>query len=309
VALFVVGLALVIYFAEKLVKGAVHTSLGFGVSAFLIAVVFIGFDPENLAVGTVASARGAPGIALGTIVGAAMVAIAFAFGVTALLAPMKFERAPARVLAVPVAAVALLGLLAADGLLSRADGVILLAAFGLALLVLFRMTRRGFDVEPTGEVAESLEEGDRLGRWKAFGLLVVSIAAIVLGSEMLVAGSERIIVRLGLSETVFGMTVLAFLVSVEELARELPAAMEGRPEISFGNVVGSALAFFLFNAGIIALANPVPVGSRVLRFYLPVAFAAIVLVSLFVWARSVSRAAGVVLVLLYLAFVLGGYVT
>ena len=68
--MFVVGLALVIYFAEKLVKGAVGTAIGFGISAFLVSVIFIGFDPENLAVGTVGSAEEVAGIALGSIIGA-----------------------------------------------------------------------------------------------------------------------------------------------------------------------------------------------------------------------------------------------
>ena len=78
---------------------------------------------------------------------------------------------------------------------------------------------------------------------------------------MLVSGSETIIEHLGLSDTVFGMKILAFLVSMEELARELPAAMKGRPDISFGNVVGYMLAFFLFNAGIIVLVSPVTVDA------------------------------------------------
>lgn len=91
-ALFVVGLGLVICFAERLVKGTVGMSVSFGVSTFLISVIFIGFDPENLAVGAVASYEGVAGIALGSIIGAAMVAIAFAFGITAMLAPMRFEK-------------------------------------------------------------------------------------------------------------------------------------------------------------------------------------------------------------------------
>jgi cation:H+ antiporter len=88
IAFFGVGLGLILFFAEQLVKGAVGTSVGFGVSAFLISVVFIGFDPENLAVGAVAAAEGAAGIALGSIIGAAMVALALAFGITALVVPM-----------------------------------------------------------------------------------------------------------------------------------------------------------------------------------------------------------------------------
>ena len=55
--MFGVGLGLIIFFAEQLVKGVVGTSMGFGLSAFLLSVIFIGFDPDNLAVGTVASAE------------------------------------------------------------------------------------------------------------------------------------------------------------------------------------------------------------------------------------------------------------
>jgi cation:H+ antiporter len=92
--LCLVGLALVIWSAERLVEGVVGTSLGFGVSAFVVSVVFVGFDPENLAVGAVGAVQGLPGIAAGSVIGAAMVAVGLAFGVTALLAPMRFARAP-----------------------------------------------------------------------------------------------------------------------------------------------------------------------------------------------------------------------
>jgi cation:H+ antiporter len=125
---------------------------------------------------------------------------------------------------------------------------------------------------------------------------------------MLVKASETIIARLGLSDTVFGMTILAFLVSIEELARELPAAMKGRPEISFGNVVGSIIAFFLFNAGIIALANPVTVNADVLRFYLPLCFVTVIVVLVFMMTKNIPRWAGGILVVLYLIFVVGSFI-
>ena len=156
-ALFVVGLGLVICFAERLVKGTVGMSVSFGVSTFLISVIFIGFDPENLAVGAVASYEGVAGIALGSIVGAAMVAIALAFGITAMLAPMRFEKVSRVLLAVPILAVLLLHGLGADGQLSRADGAILLAGFLLSILVLIFLSKRGLDIRASGEVAEMLE--------------------------------------------------------------------------------------------------------------------------------------------------------
>ena len=85
------------------------------------------------------------------------------------------------------------------------------------------------------------------------------------------------------------MTVLAFLVSIEELERELPAARQGRPDISFGNVLGSILAFFLCNAGIIALVQPVPVDRAVLTFYLPVAFITIAVLTGFMLTKRMPR--------------------
>jgi len=308
-ALFLVGVGLVIYCAEKLVKGAVGTSLGFGVSAFLISVVFIGFDPENLAVGMAGAYEGLAGIALGSIIGAAMVAIALAFGITALLAPMHFAAVPRRILAVPLLAVLLFVALAWDGWLGRMDGVVLLAAFVAAILYLLRQSRRGLDIRAGGEVAETLAKAAPPGKWRSLGLLLAALAGIVAGSELVVRSAETLIATLGLSETVFGMTILALLLSIEELARELPAARQGRADISYGNVAGSILAFFLFNAGLMALVRPVPVDGQVLRFYLPVCLVTVATITAFMLQKRVSRWAGATLVLLYAVFVAGAYMS
>jgi cation:H+ antiporter len=304
--LCLVGLVLVIWSAERLVEGVVGTSLALGISAFVVSVVFVGFDPENLAVGAVGATQGLSGIAAGSVIGAAMVAVGLAFGVTALLAPMRFAQAPRRVLAIPIAAMLFFGALAFDGTLSRADGAVLLAAFALAVLELLRLSRRGLEVRPTGEVAETLEHEARRPP-RALGLLVLSLAGLVLGSELLVAGSERLLARFGLSDTVYGMTFLALAVSVEELARELPAARRGRPEISFGNVAGSILAFFLCNAGVIALIRPIAVDPSVIRFYLPVCLFTAAFGTICLAALHVPRWAGGVLVAAYVVFFAGAY--
>jgi cation:H+ antiporter len=308
VLLFVLGLFVVIYSAEKLVKGVVSTSIRFGISTFLISVIFIGFDPENLAVGATGSAEGLSGIALGSIIGAAMVAIGLAFGVTALVVPMKFEQVPKRILIVTILAVVLLGGLALDGELSRIDGAILLAGFVVSISYLVRLTKSGLDIKPVGEVAETIGEIDKISKRKSVIILLLSLIGIIIGSQALVTASETIIGNLGLSDTVFGMTILAFLVSIEELARELPAARKGRPEISFGNVTGSILAFFLMNAGIIALVRPIAVDSQTLRFYLPVCLGTVVTISLFMMTKRISRWAGGILIALYAIFIVGGYV-
>lgn len=304
---FGVGLGLIIFFAEQLVKGVVGTSMGFGLSTFLLSVIFIGFDPDNLSVGAVASAEGVSGIALGSILGGAMVAVAFAFGISALVAPMTFAQVPPQVLGVQMLAVVLFASLALDGQLSRVDGAILLVGFVIAVLYLLRLGRRGLDIKPSGEVGHRLQKGKIPGKWPSLGLFLLSLAAIVVGSEMLVSGAQTLLTRFQISDLPFGMTILAFLVSIEELERELPAARQGRPDISFGNVLGSVLAFFLCNAGIIALVRPVPVDRAVLTFYLPLAFVTTAVVSGFMLTKRIPRWAGSVFILLYALFVIGGW--
>ncbi|MGK7370088.1 MAG: sodium:calcium antiporter [Candidatus Halalkalibacterium sp. M3_1C_030] len=304
---FIFGLLLVVYFSEKLVEGVVGTSLSFGVSAFLISVIFIGFDPENLFLGGVATYEAASGIALGTILGSAMVAIGLAFGITALIAPMEFKSAPAGIVIVPVASICLLVLLSLDGMLTRLDGIYLLGGFFLALWYLVRLSTKGLDIKATGEVAETIEKDKVPPAWKSVTILILSLAAIIGGSEMLISGSRSIIGSIGLDETVFGMTILALLISIEELARELPAALKGRPDISYGNVSGSILAFFLFNAGIIALINPIPIPTEVLYFHLPICGLTVVFIAMCMLAKRVTRWSGVILILLYTVFFGGSF--
>ncbi|MDX1636873.1 MAG: hypothetical protein R3281_02810 [Balneolaceae bacterium] len=307
VLLFAAGLLLVLFFSEKLVESTVGTSLNFGISAFLVSVIFIGFDPENLAVGAVASVEKMNGIATGTIFGSAMVAIALALGITALIVPLRFDEVPGSILAIPVISTALLGVLCLDGELGRVDGILLLAAYAGAVGFLLYLSGNGADVRPSGELRKSLEEAEQMSGWQSAGWLLVSLAAIYAGSEMLLTGTGFLIGYWQLSETVTGMTVLALVISMEELARELPAALKGRPEIAYGNVVGSILAFFLFNAGCIALLGPVTVDQSVTTFYLPICIGTVLFLAAVMSKNTIPRWAGALLFAIYLLFFIRGF--
>lgn len=309
ITLALAGIAVVVFFSEQLVKGVVGVSLNFSVSAFLISVIFLGFDPENLGVGAVGSYESFDGIATGSIIGAAMVAMALALGVTALLVPLQFKTIKKRLLVVPLLSVLLFGALILDRHLSRWDGVILLAGYVLAVIYLIFLNRKGITIKAGGEVAETLEKEKLPHKWKSAGLMLISLAAIIGGSEMLVSGSRVILDEFNMSDTVYGMTILAFLVSIEEIARELPAAMKGKADISMGNVIGSVLAFFLFNAGIIALVSPVEVSAETVQFFLPISLATIIFIlALLLFLKKIPRWAGGVLIAAYIFFILISYV-
>jgi cation:H+ antiporter len=302
VVVALVGLALILVAAERLVGAAVGVAVAVRLAPFTIAVVFIGFDPEKLFVGATAARNHSPGIALGSILGAAMVAVALAFGITAILAPVRIRNASPSLLAVPAASGVLLAGVAVDGELSRLDGAILVAGYAVAVAYLWRLGRRGVAIEAEGEAAEALERPP--SRWRAIGLLAVSLGVLVVGSELLVDRARELIDAAGWSETAAGMSIVALAVSVEELARELPAARRGHPELAVGNVAGSMLAFFAFNAGVAALVQPIDVPDQVITTQIPIVLATVIVVIWLLARNAVGRAGGVILLLCYAAFVL-----
>ncbi|MBD3338929.1 MAG: sodium:calcium antiporter [Candidatus Lokiarchaeota archaeon] len=309
IIIFVIGIAIVVYSAEKLVKGIVGLSLRFvGLSAFLITTIFLGFDPENLFVGATGTIENLSGIALGSIIGATMVAITLALGITVLFVELKFKKISKSILAVSFLSGVLLLLLSIDGTISRPDGIVLLGAFGLSIYYLSTLSKKGIDIKPAGEIKESLKERQNLNKQYSIYIFTASLIGIIVGSEFLIRGAKPIINYLGLTDTIFGMTLLALLISIEELARELPAALKGRSDITFGNIVGSILHFFLLNAGLIALVNPIKVDRQTLYYYFPIVLITILLISLFILRKKIPRWAGAVFIAIYVIFFIGSYI-
>jgi cation:H+ antiporter len=304
IGIFILGVALVVGSAEKLVESLVGVSLAFGVSTFLLGVLLVGFDAENLAVGVDASARGLPEVALGTIIGASLVAIAFALGLTALITPIRLDVSRKGVLLVaPLAVLLLAWLLSLDGELSRLDGGLLLIGFAVIVGYLLWESQRGLVIR--GEAEEAMEEAQREhhGRLFYIALVVAALVDLAVGAEMVVWSTRRILALFDLPTTVFGMIVVAFAISMEELARTLVPALKGRAEISLGNVVGSAAYFFTFNAGLIALTAPVVVPPATQLAHYPFAFAAAALVGLIAIKQGMGRAVGALLLGIYGSFV------
>lgn len=150
--------------------------------------------------------------------------------------------------------------LAADGELSRVDGGLLLASFFplVAAVVLGRP-------KPEQETGERPER-PRLLAVKVAGGLV----GLIVGAELLVFGTERVVSELGFSETVFGLLVVAAAVSFEEVVLEALPAFRGFPELSVGNALGTLVFLLTGSLGVIVLARPLAVPAGVVDSHLPV---------------------------------------
>jgi cation:H+ antiporter len=291
---FAGGVWLLIESVEGLVKNLRAWALAAGVSGVLVGALVLGFDVESTAAGVAATLKDLPGTALGTSIGAAIFLLTIGLGTAALIAPFTI-RPPLTLLGAAGAATALAIALCADGHLSRLDGGVLLGAFFplVAAIVLGRPRAE----PPTGE------------RHTAPTLLVPKVvgglAGLVVGAELLVFGTQRIVTELGLSETVFGLLVVAAAVSFEEVVIEALPAFRGFPELSVGNALGTLVFLLTGSLGIIALTRPIDIPASVVRYDLPALALTMLLAGALLARGRLRRIEGALLLGAYAAYATG----
>lgn len=298
-AAFALSIWLMVEGAEKFTEGMLRASVRWGVGTFVLGYLISGIDLENLAVGTVAATNGQPGISMGTVIGSAIFLLLFAVGLTAVIHPLDAQ-VPRRLLLLTLASPLPMLVLAVDGTLSRLDGIVLLV-LAAALIAYVLHTAR---THPLLQVKER-----KLGKayrprptWWAAALLVGGSVAITAGAELFSWSVHGMLGWLEWSGTRFGMLIVAAAVSAEEVPRMLAPARRGHAGMSIGNILGTVMFFALFNLGIIAIVHPVTLDPSTLTFHWPVMYAALLLVTLFLWFGRITRAAGVLLLALYAAY-------
>lgn len=293
-----VGLVILIVAGDTLVKGAVNLALRLGIPALVVSltVVAFGTSAPELLVSVQAILDGAPGLALGNVVGSNTANVLLVLGVPALIAVMRTAgHDTRRDFLYMLAATGLFIAFCLTGELVWWHGVVLLIALATVLVATF-MTTRGEDVE-----VEGAEPG--LSGWKMSFYLLLGLIGLPLGAGLLVEGSTSIARAYGVSETVIGLTLVAIGTSLPELATTVMAAIRRHADVALGNVIGSNLFNLLGIMGIAVLVGPVPVEPGFIQKDLWVMLAATLLLIPFVFLkRDITRLWGVGLTALYLGY-------
>jgi len=310
---FAAGLVVIVVGAEMLLRGASRIAAALGIKPILIGltVVAVGTSAPELAVGVTAALEGRGALAIGNIAGTNMVNILFILGLSAAMRPLPLQLQSIR-LDVPVMIASALALLvmAFDGVLSRVDGLVLLAAACVYLATLIRLSRRESAAmvreyaEEFGPQALKTERGALAKSWDGL-LLAVGIALTVLGADLLVAGAADLARAFGVSDAIIGLTIVAIGTSAPELATTVVSTIKDDRDVAIGNLLGSSITNILVILGLTCLAasDGVDVSPDVLRIDLPLAAAvAIVCWPVFRSDRTVSRREGVAFVAAYLVY-------
>ena len=309
----VVGLVCLVFGAEWLVRGAstVATKLGVAPIVVGLTVVAFGTSAPEMAVSVSGALSGNADVAIGNVVGSNTFNILAILGLSAAISGLSIEQ---RLLKFDIPVLILItvvvyGLILND-VVGRIEGAVLFVGVIAYTSWLLRGARKGESPAVEAEYKEAVEsvEGSTFSQSLAFqiGLVLVGLALLVLGSQLLVNSATEIASALGVSDLVIGLTVVAAGTSLPELATSVLAAIRGQRDIAVGNVVGSNIFNLLAVLGASAAvsSNGVAVNSEVIRLDFPVMLAATIVLLPICWnGFMIKKWEGSFLVVFYIAYV------
>lgn len=311
--LVLAGLLLLYYGAEYLVTGSSRLALSFGVRPLVVGLTVVAFATSmpELMVSLLATTRGASSMAAGNIIGSNIANIGLILGVAALITPVVVARSTlVREMPIMIVASIVVYLVALDGEIAFMNGLGLFLSL-LGFLVYCLITARVPLIPEDGEVDKAIH-ATVTRRGRNIALVLVGMAGLGLGAELMVRGAVMIATLLGVSELVIGLSIVALGTSLPELAASVMSAWKGEMDISVGNVIGSNIFNVLFVLGICPMIRPITIEPRVLSIDFPImlAFCAllIALLTMIPPRLQLDRKRGVLLLGAYLLFVVSLFV-
>ena len=306
ILLLALGFVALILGANWLVNGATSVGIRAKLSPLIIGLTIVAFGtslPEMI-VNIFSCAKGSPGLAIGNIIGSNTMNILLILGVSALIWPIDVSRISIR-RDIPVGffATLVIALMANDFFMSKDQTIEVNWVEGIVLL-LFSFAYLAFTVLKKSP-EEAVEESQEAMPWgKTILQLVIGIAGLYAGGE-LVSNNAQILARnWGMSESTIGLTVVATATSLPELITSIVAATKKNSGIAIGNVLGSNILNIFMVLGVSALITPLPFEPLMNKQLIILAIANFLML-LFVFTgkgRKISRWEGVLLTLGYVGF-------
>lgn len=301
--LLILGFVLLVKGADFFVEGSSSVAKLLRIPTIIIGLTIVAFGTSapELAVSISASLSGSNDIAVGNVIGSNIFNLMMVLGLCSLLAPMPMDKKILNgdYLYAILAAVVMLLLFGFDHDLSRLDGIILLIMFAYFM---GKTVRSALKDRAAGTDDDDEEEIKVLSPLLSVVYIIGGMAAIVIGGNLVVDNASLIAASFGLSETLIGLTVVAFGTSLPELVTSMVASKKGENGLALGNVIGSNLFNILFVLATSTTISPMKVD--VLSTFDAIFLIA---VSALIWLMAkkdyqIGRMRGAIMVALYLTY-------
>lgn len=302
IILIIIGMALVLWGAERLTDGAVAIAQRMNVPEIVIGltIVAMGTSMPEFCVSFAGALKGTADLAVGNVVGSNIFNAMLIVGVAAMVAPMSILKSTVKK-DIPFAVFASLILfqLCLNNRITRIEAFVLLIMFAVFMIYTVMGAKNGM---PTASEEEAKKNKSK-GLSKDVFYVVAGLAALIVGSNIFVDNATEIARLLGVSEAVIGLTIVAAGTSLPELATSIVAARKGQSAIAIGNVIGSNVFNILFIIGLTGVITPMQIVGLT-----NIDFAVMLGSMLLLWLMSftkytLSRWEGAVLAVLYVVYV------
>ncbi len=295
----VIGVILLFFGADWLVKSAVFFANRLKISSLVIGLTVVAFGTSlpELIISLKAVLTDASHIAIGNIVGSNIANVGLVLGLSSLIFPIAiyFDRIKRDLYIYLIVCVIFIVFLY-DGIISQIEGITLFTG-----LILYTWSCIKYSRE---QDVESVTYEGSIG--KTLMLFIFGIGGLYFGADLFIKGAINLATILGISEVVIGMSIVALGTSLPELSTSIVASFHKEHSISVGNIIGSNLFNILSVIGIVSIVKPIVSPSEIMTFEIPIMIIfGIVLIPLALVKQPISRIYSFLLVGAYFVFIYG----
>ena len=299
IILLLVGFVLLIKGAAFFVDGSSSIARHIGIPAFVVGltIVAMGTSAPEAAVSITAGIAGSNELAISNVIGSNIFNLLVVAGACAIIKPYKVEEVMLkRDFPVNVIISALLIVMMVIGnVLGYINGIVLLV--GIVLYVLFVVLKAVRHREK-----DEGEEIKKINPVLSVVLIIIGLAMIIFGGDMVVDNATDIALKLGWSETFVGLTIVAIGTSLPELVTSIVAARKGESGLALGNVIGSNIFNILFILGLSSSITAIPVDTQaIINAIIMLVITALVYVACLI-KKGMGRLVGSLCVFGYIAY-------
>ncbi|MFZ8199050.1 calcium/sodium antiporter [Alteromonas portus] len=308
IVIFLVGLIVLSWSADRFVYGASALAKNIGISPMMIGltIVAMGSSAPEIVVSAIASANGNMNTAVGNALGSNITNIALVLGITALVKPLLVS---STTLKRELPALLIISLIAIgfmfDGELKSYEGIILLGLFIFVLAMMAWLSLQVDKEDPlVAETADEIPKG--VSNTSALIWIGVGLVVLPLSAHFLVNSAVEIARYMGISDLVIGLTIIAFGTSLPELAASVAGVLKGEDDLALGNIIGSNIFNLLAVLGMPGLIAPGILDPDVYNRDMYVMLGLTLLLFLFsfdlIGKRTISRTNGFILLACFIGY-------
>lgn len=297
----ILGLVVLIFSGDYLVKGAVGIAEKFKISPLVIGmtVVSFGTSAPELFVSIKAAWDGSPDLAIGNVIGSNIANIALVLSITVLIFPIIVDR-NSKIIDWPMMMFSsiLFYVFSLDNVISPLEGGVMVGILLVFTILLIRNSRKlNLDLD------EDID-GLPTNMWLTVLYLVGGLVGLKFGADWFVEGAKGVAKSFGMTDKVIGVTIVAFGTSVPELVASGVAAYRRQTDISLGNLVGSNIFNILIVIGITSIIMPIQVAESVMNFdmYWMLGIALVLYPLMFI-GKKMGRIHGLILLSAYVTYI------